>query len=910
MLKELFASIGIFVASIFGGGDSVAAVPPSLNQPASAIVALNDATDPASVATSSATTTIINQYVTQPIIEHEVLVQNAVTREELNASLAALRADLLSVISGSLPKAYTIAYPAAAAPVSTQTFAYSQRIDNLSSVTISNSTIDTASIPDLSGSYLSVSGGTVLGSLNLTSASTTRLSIFSNAYFGSTATSTFDSTGALTLASPLLVSSGGTGANTFSQGWIYSNGGTSTLAASTSPTVNYITATSTTASSTIAGGLSVSNSSTLLQEWKTSSGTTTALLGYNTGYANAVGGYLRFPSNLAAVQPSGGNAPLGIYTGNLSNLGVYDPVISIGYNNAVVGSVLQSGENALSYNVEGNYRQSDGLGGYQNVMEAYLQYNNTDGTWWRPFFWQINRADGSITNSYITGNPLTVKDETGASMAYIQKGNITVAAPATGNGYLQVNAGTGQYGSLSLGYSGNNAYFQAYTQNGATIFNVAGTRIATLYSAVNGGSGAAFNVGGAFNGNGAIGGFNVGNSPVSTIGVGIQGRAGQTGNLLETRDSNGAPLTVISPTGRIGIGTTSPYALLSISNSASTAANTPLFVIASTTGGTATTTVLSVASSGNVGIATTSPWRALSVMGTVGFDGLTGSTGAGSLCLTASKEVVYNSGSDACLPSLRDTKHDISSLSLDALQVIDALDPVSFVYNESDGRVRYGFIAEDTAAVDSHLVTYSASGTLSGIDDRSIISIIVKAIQELRRTVDALVTTVTGFADKITTKELCVGSTCVNESQLQALLANAATASNEGDSLTPAEEGEDDTADTEAPVITINGNNPATLQVGDAYNDLGATATDNVDTNLGIRIFVGSTPFDQVQIDTSEPNEWHIHYVATDNSGNTATSTRTVIVEAPSVVPSDTPVEQRDKAAADEPQQEGKLVAS
>jgi hypothetical protein len=136
-------------------------------------------------------------------------------------------------------------------------------------------------------------------------------------------------------------------------------------------------------------------------------------------------------------------------------------------------------------------------------------------------------------------------------------------------------------------------------------------------------------------------------------------------------------------------------------------------------------------SSGNLGVATTSPWRTLSVTGTVGFDGLTSSTGAGSLCLDSNKQVVYNSASDNCLSSTRATKHDIAPLSLDDLDVVKRLEPVSFVYNEGDGRTRYGFIAEDTAAVDAHLATYNASGTVSGIDDRSILAIVVGAIREL-----------------------------------------------------------------------------------------------------------------------------------------------------------------------------------
>lgn len=141
--------------------------------------------------------------------------------------------------------------------------------------------------------------------------------------------------------------------------------------------------------------------------------------------------------------------------------------------------------------------------------------------------------------------------------------------------------------------------------------------------------------------------------------------------------------------------------------------------------------VMRILANGRVGIGTTSPWRKLSVSGTVGFDGLTSTTGAGSLCLTSNNEVVFNAGSDACLPSLRDTKHDIAALAIDGLDAIERLEPVSFRYNQGSDRERFGFIAEDTAAVAAPLATYDASSTLSGIDDRAILAIVVKAIKEL-----------------------------------------------------------------------------------------------------------------------------------------------------------------------------------
>jgi hypothetical protein len=52
-------------------------------------------------------------------------------------------------------------------------------------------------------------------------------------------------------------------------------------------------------------------------------------------------------------------------------------------------------------------------------------------------------------------------------------------------------------------------------------------------------------------------------------------------------------------------------------------------------------------------------------------------------------------------------------------------------------------------------------------------------------------------------------------------------------------------------------------------------------TNLGIQTFVNSTPMSPVHIDTTEGATDTIQYVATDQSGVTSTTTRTVIVEAP-----------------------------
>ena len=96
------------------------------------------------------------------------------------------------------------------------------------------------------------------------------------------------------------------------------------------------------------------------------------------------------------------------------------------------------------------------------------------------------------------------------------------------------------------------------------------------------------------------------------------------------------------------------------------------------------------------------------------------------------------------------------------------------------------------------------------------------------------------------------------------------------------------------PTITIQGNNPAEIEVGASYVDLGALVTDDKDTNLGIHAFVNGSlvgEIGNISIDTSTTTTHAIDYVATDNDGNTATSTRTVIVGEPDTNP---PIETND----------------
>ena len=86
-------------------------------------------------------------------------------------------------------------------------------------------------------------------------------------------------------------------------------------------------------------------------------------------------------------------------------------------------------------------------------------------------------------------------------------------------------------------------------------------------------------------------------------------------------------------------------------------------------------------------------------------------------------------------------------------------------------------------------------------------------------------------------------------------------------------------------MIQINGDNPAIIEVGDSYADLGATVSDTGPgqagaTNLGVTTFLNGTLVSNIVIDTSQVATDTIDYVVTDTDGLTATSTRTVIIEA------------------------------
>jgi hypothetical protein len=185
---------------------------------------------------------------------------------------------------------------------------------------------------------------------------------------------------------------------------------------------------------------------------------------------------------------------------------------------------------------------------------------------------------------------------------------------------------------------------------------------------------------------------------------------------------------------------------------------------------------------------------------------------------------------------------------------------------------------------------------------------IVSAIQALSTELTSIENTIAGFANSFTTneltfnratgQELCLQQSngnpvCLTGDQLAALLsatgASQTTESvSQGDPSNSLSTSSESVSSTTPPVIQINGDNPAIVQVGETYNDLGAPITGpQADLKLGVETYVNGVEMDPVQLDTSQAATDTIDYVATDQNGLTATSTRTVLIEAPSIIPAD-----------------------
>ena len=612
------------------------------------------------------------------------------------------------------------------------------------------------------------------------------------ARFGSTATSTFGTNGALTLASALSVSSGGTGWSAIQLGSIPYGNGSSALATTTAGTAGQVLAllngiptwVATSTLSSISGTLGISNGGTnatslgshMLLAFNgtsvvaSSTPTAAAYLATSTTATSTFAGMLAVGSNALNVLSNGNvgigtaspSAPLVVVGANgnipiLSLTSLYGTTDFQFTRNSTTGALslqgLQTGNNNIvlaptSGNVGIGTTSPNALLGLQggigvNSSQLYLAANGTVGIGTASPGYSLDvRGAGVGTNLLLNSN------------SSIQVADTRTAAANVGGGINFTGAYTGSTLTSFAGIRGVKANATAGNYDGQLEFFVRQngdddwTGDQRMVITAGGNIGIAqtsptykLDVTGLGHFTGLVDAANfvaTSTSVASTFAgsVGIGTAAPSTNAILEARSAGSSAAPALSGSTQSGglvmrLSMPSTNGVLDFGNNGS---NGNWIQSVSSNDLSSNRVLMLNPNGGNVGIATTSPWRTLDVNGTVGFKGLTNDTAdSKTLCLTANNEVVSNSGS-TCITSSQRFKNSISSLDdASGLAEILKLDPVSFHYNDNVGipGEQVGFIAEQVQQVDPRLVVLDASGTPFTVRYEQLTSILAKAVQQI-----------------------------------------------------------------------------------------------------------------------------------------------------------------------------------
>lgn len=697
--------------------------------------------------------------------------------------------------------------------------------------------------PDISGNFLigTTSGLTIDYTNNRLGIGTTspyaKLSVVGEvvgAYFTATTSTSstfrYASTTALTISGALYNTSLSDGCVNVTSGLIGStgvacgSGGTSYLTNSgvntflntgTNLQAPVFHATSTTATSTFAGGLNIT--------------------GVGIQFSTSTRIYQNGQSFLYSSTTDGGNLTIGYQAApsidnySLDLEGTVGGSTFIGYQSGQ-SATTTVGNTALGYQTLKNIISDGGLGGIINTAIGYK----------------------ALTTNTLGGSNSAV-------------GAVALSANTTGSS-------NSAFGALSLSANTTGDYNSAFGE-GATL---GGNEVGSYNVAIGYGTGVSLVSG---SGNIFIGSQLAATSSTQTRGLNI-------GNVLYgvgMHDAAGGASFVPTSDGRIGISTSSPSARFSLAQTVNT----------------------------NVGgiwqSATDGDYRA-TYMDTTGVLNFNGGDGGTINTATLNAAGAWTNASD------RSYKENIVSLDTKYnLATILSLIP-RFYTMKGSGLPQIGFIAQEVQSLVPEVVdgtegslgiSYGNLASLSfqGIKDLSTILNIQPTssttnplspftsirLDEIERKITELqnssgqsgfhsivewvgnsIRAVLGVFERLETRELCVEDICVTREEFKAVFKKEGAVEPEAPPpVTP--EPSEAVTDTTPPTITIIGNNPAEIEKGTPYVDLGATVDDNVDHNLGITT-AGA------EIDTTVSGNYSVIYTATDNAGNTASTTRVVII--------------------------------
>ena len=454
--------------------------------------------------------------------------------------------------------------------------------------------------------------------------------------------------------------------------------------------------------------------------------------GTSTGSNNLGLGYFALTGNTSGYN----NNALGAFALN-KNVDGYD-------NNALGKYALYLntrgvGNNALGYQT----LRSNTTGSYNSALTEGALYFNTTGQFNNALGFKALYQNISGSNNNAFGQFAMTENTTGSENNAM--GILALNYNRTGSGNVAIGGG-----SLNANYGGDYSTavgYQALNSSDASYNSALGYR--ALFNNALGNSNTAIGKNAGYN-------LTAGNTNIA-LGENTYFPSttanGQLviGNILYGSLPATTTIFQVPTSGSIGIGSTTPTALLSIqANDGDT--RTTLFTIGSSTFN-SNVSLFTVLNTGRVGIGTTSPTAQLSTTGSVRF----ATFGAGSLTTDANGNLSVSSD---------ERLKNIDSIFSRGLAAIEGLSPINYRWKPETGfdtaNLYTGFSAQNIQQFIPEAVGVNKNGFLS-LSDRPILAALVNAIKELAARISAL-------GERTTTKELCLDDVCITKTQLRQLL--------------------------------------------------------------------------------------------------------------------------------------------
>ena len=248
---------------------------------------------------------------------------------------------------------------------------------------------------------------------------------------------------------------------------------------------------------------------------------------------------------------------------------------------------------------------------------------------------------------------------------------------------------------------------------------------------------------------------------------------------------------------------------------------------------------------------------------------------AGNAAATVTREVIVQSDAIAPVITL------LGNNPITIYQGSEFSDPGATATDNVDGDITSSIVVTgtvDTATIGTYTIYYNVSddaGNAAEEKTREVVVVEEPTCEEYTATSAQHEAAGRAWSETVTEGETCFGTFCFGGTDVTTWYAVGSDdnlGTNGNTSVTLHEDPEGYFAlgncpgpDTVAPVITLAGSNPMTVNVGASYSEPGATAEDNVDGDITSSIIITGT------VDTNTVGTYYRYYNVSDAAGNNAT---------------------------------------